>query len=94
MVPDVSKISGIEDFETKIEKARQIYLKSDKAFLVINRNTVEVRCDRLLSENLKFKYESVMDSRYFGKGGIEIVLAGQLSQQEIADLIRLSYNIT
>lgn len=94
MVPDVSKINGIEDFETKTEKARQIYLKSDKAFLVINRNTVEVRCDRLLSENLKSKYESVMDSRYFGKGGIEIVLAGQLSQQEIADLIRLSYDMT
>ncbi len=35
-----------------------------------------------------------MESRYFGRGGIEIVPAGQLTTEEIADLIRLSYNIT
>jgi hypothetical protein len=35
-----------------------------------------------------------MDSRYYGRGGIEVVLAGQLNQQEIEDLIRLSYNMT
>ena len=94
MVPDISKISGISGFIVKSEKARRIYLKSDKAFLIINKNTVEVRCDPLLSENLKSKYETVMDSRYFGKGGIEIVLANQLSPEELQDLIRLSYNLT
>ena len=35
-----------------------------------------------------------MESRYFGQGGIEIVLAGQLSEPEIEDLIRLSYNLS
>ena len=94
MVPDVSKISGISEFTVKPEKSRQIYLKSDKAFLIVNENTIEVRCDPLLSENLKSKYETVMDSRYFGRGGIEIVLANQLSPEELQDLIRLSYNLT
>ena len=46
-------------------------------------------------EVLKEKYESVMESRYFGRGGIEIVLAGQqLTDDEINDLIRLSYDLT
>ena len=94
MVPDVSKISGISEFTVKPEKSRQIYLKSDKAFLIVNKNTIEVRCDPLLTENLKSKYETVMDSRYFGRGGIEIVLANQLSPEELQDLIRLSYNLT
>ena len=43
---------------------------------------------------LKNKYESVMESRYFGRGGLEIVMAGQLGPTEIADLVRLSYNLT
>ena len=94
MVPDISKISGIGDFTAKNDSSRTLYLKGTSVFLVINPNTIEIRCDQRLSENLKAKYESVMESRYFGRGGIEIVPAGQLSTEEIADLIRLSYNIT
>ncbi|MBO4812599.1 hypothetical protein IKE98_01435 [Candidatus Saccharibacteria bacterium] len=94
MVFDVSKISGIGPFEIKAEPDREIYFKDKAAFLVVHRNTIEVRCDIRLSDNLKEKYESVMESRYYGKGGIEIVLAGQLSPKEIEDLIRLSYNLT
>ena len=117
MVLDLSKISGIGDFTTKVEliekpvqhnqesakrnqnpakheKKRTIYYKGDKAFLIENAHTIEVRCDDKLSRHLRSKYESVMDSRYYGKGGIEIVLAGQLDPTEIADLIRLSYNMT
>ena len=94
MVLDVSKITGIGPYEVKHERDRDIYIKNQLAFLVMHRNTLEIRCDANLSENLKSKYESVMDSRYYGKGGIEIVLAGQLSPREIEDLIRLSYNIT
>ena len=94
MVLDVSKITGIGEFTVKQEKDRVLYFRGQLAFLVLHRNTIEVRCDQRLSENLKTKYESVMESRYYGKGGIEIVLAGQLSSSEIEDLIRLSYNIT
>lgn len=94
MVLDVSKITGIGEYTVKQEKDRELYFRGELAFLVLHRNTIEVRCDARLSENLKQKYESVMESRYYGKGGIEIVLAGQLTQTEIEDLIRLSYNLT
>ena len=94
MVLDVSKISGITTYKVQDEKDRELYLKDGRAFLVVRRNTVEVRCDRKLSDVLKEKYESVMESRYFGTGGIEIVLTGQLTQSELEDLIRLSYRLT
>ncbi|MBR3252595.1 MmcQ/YjbR family DNA-binding protein [Candidatus Saccharibacteria bacterium] len=99
MVFDISKISGIGEFTTKTEKVKEsertLYLKGDKAFLVENKNTIEVRTDEELRKVLVEKYESVMESRYFGRGGIEIVLAGrQFSDDEIDDLIRLSYNLS
>lgn len=94
MVFDISKVTGIGDFEEKQEKERTIYNKGDKAFLVVNKNTIELRTDDKLAKLLEEKYESVMQSRYFGRGGIEIVPAGQLDETEIYDLIRLSYNLT
>ena len=94
MVFDVSKISGVGEFTVQKEKDRELYLKNGRTFLVMHRNTIEVRCDQKLSELLKERYASVMESRYFGRGGVEIVLAGQLSENDLADLIRLSYNMT
>lgn len=94
MVLDISKITNLGPYTTQPEKTRELYLRDGRTFLVLHPNTIEVRTDPRLSENLKEKYESVMESRYFGRGGIEIVLAGQLSQQELEDLIRLSYNLT
>jgi predicted DNA-binding protein (MmcQ/YjbR family) len=95
MVFDLSKINGIDEYITKQDKNRTIFFKGDKAFLVENKNTIEVRCDEKLSQVLQEDYESVMESRYFGRGGIEIVLAGnQLSLDELCDLVRLSYNLS
>lgn len=96
MVFDISKVSGIGDFTEKVEKERMIFSapQNEKAFLVLNKNTIEVRCDNELCKVLQAKYESVMESRYFGRGGIEIVNSGQLSQDELCDLVRLSYNMT
>ena len=65
-----------------------------KAFLVVRPKTIEVRCDGKLSRLLREKYETVMESRYFGRGGVEIVPSGQLSEEELEDLVRLSYNMT
>lgn len=53
-----------------------------------------MRCDEKLGRVLRERYESVMESRYFGRGGIELVPSGQLTDEEIADLVRLSYNLT
>ena len=99
MVFDLSKISGIGDYSEKTDKERKLfYVKksddSEKPFLIVNKNTFEIRCDQKLSELLINKYESVMESRYFGKGGIEIVPTSQLEETETNDLIRLSYNLT
>lgn len=65
-----------------------------RAFLVERKNTLEVRTDAKLRDLLREKYESVMESRYFGRGGIEIVDSGQLSFDEICDLVRLSYRMS
>jgi len=65
-----------------------------RAFLVLRKNTLELRTDRKLLDLLREKYESVMESRYFGRGGIEIVNSGQLSDEEIRDLVRLSYDMS
>ena len=94
MVFDISKISGMGEYSVKQEKTRELYLKGEKVFLVVYPNTMEVRCDNKLSKLLQAKYESVMESRYFGRGGIEIVRAGQLADAELEDLVRLSYNLT
>ena len=94
MVFDVSEVTGIGGYTKKSEKERTLYLKNDKVFLVLNKNTLEVRTDGELKKLLTEKYESVMESRYFGRGGIEIVLADQLKTDELNDLVRLSYNLT
>ena len=94
MVLDVYKISGIGEFVEKPEKERTLYFKGEKVFFVVRPKTVEVRTDEKLRDLLMEKYESVMQSRYFGKGGIEIVLTGQLSMDEVEDLVRLSYNLS
>lgn len=94
MVFDLSEVTGIGNYQAKSEKERTLYLKDDKVFLVVNKNTLEVRTDGELRKLLTEKYESVMESRYFGRGGIEIVLAGQLKTDELNDLVRLSYNLS
>jgi len=53
-----------------------------------------VRCERQLSKTLQERYESAMGGRLLGRNGLEIVCSGQLSFDEICDLIRLSYNLS
>lgn len=98
----ISRISGIKNFTKTTEKldeysSRDIFYPEniEKPFLVVNKNTIELRTDNKLGKLLVDKYESVMQSRYFGRGGIEIVTsATQLKPTELEDLIRLSYNLT
>lgn len=105
MVFDIYEVGGIGEFITEDatlgegDDAEQVTVykvqaEEPKAFLVVRKNTLEVRTDDKLKNLLREKYESVMESRYFGKGGIEIVNSGQLSADEINDLVRLSYSLT
>ena len=87
-------LENLGPYEVKQEEDRKLYLKSGKAFLIENPHTIEIRTDQKLGKLLQEKYESVMESRYFGKAGIEIVPSGQLTGDEIDDLVRLSYNLT
>lgn len=84
-----------EKQETDSDHSRTLYYRDHHhVFLVVNHSTIELRTDEKLARHLIDKYESVMQSRYFGRGGLEIVPAGQLTHEEINDLIRLSYSLT
>ena len=86
---EIEKVSGIGEFKkerffdihvnTKNPNLEEyVYLTPNgKVFLVERKNTLEVRCDRNLSKILKEEFESVMTSRYFGVGGVEIVLSAK-----------------
>lgn len=92
---EIERISGIGEFTREKKGEDVLYsVPEGKAFLVVRPKTLEVRCDRKLGKVLMEQYETVMESRYFGRGGIEIVPSGQLEEAEIEDLIRLSYNLT
>ena len=97
---DLAKVSGIGEYAAQKRKVNDseedtLYLTpNEKVFLVVRPKTIEVRCDSKLGKVLREKYESVMESRYFGRGGIEIVPSGQLEEAELQDLVRLSYNLT
>ncbi len=100
-VEDSEQVSERQVDQTESSKSRNdsdvsrvIYKVEGRVFLVINKNTFEVRTDSKLKRLLVEKYESVMESRYFGRGGIEVVDSGQLKNDEVEDLIRLSYNLT
>lgn len=99
MLEKVKKMSGVGEFvvEDLMDKEKKIglkYLVGEKVFLVERKNTIEVRTDEKLRDLLVESYESVMESRYFGKGGVEVVLSGQIVEDEILDLVRLSYNLS
>ena len=102
MVFDISKVTGIGEYEVETRKEESkgssrfdVYKVKGHAFLIVNSHTIEVRTDEKLKKLLVEKNESVMESLYFGRGGIEIVMEGQqLRDDEIWDLVRLSYNMT
>lgn len=96
---EVAKVSGIGEWTEKERKDERetdkLYLTpNEKVFLVVRPKTIEVRCDKKLGQKLREDYETVMESRYFGRGGVEIVPSGQLEEAEIEDLVRLSYNMS
>ena len=97
MVFDLSEIKDLEftEQEQKDSHGGTCYqTPAEKIFLVVHKNTIEVRTDEKLRDVLCEKYESVMLSRHFGRGGIEIVQGAQLTDTEIVDLVRLSYRLS
>ena len=69
--------------------------RGEKIFLVIEGEGVplrmELRCDERLGRLLQERYESVMAGRILGRNGIEVICSGQLTVEELRDLVRHAY---
>lgn len=83
---------------TSVYKVGRQETDENKMFAIVANNTkplqLSLRCDPLLAETLRAKYETVvpghnLNKRYWNT----IILTGQLSDDEIRDLARLSYNL-
>lgn len=75
-----------------------VYKAGDKMFALVAEKSNPVRlslkCDPQLSKVLREKYESVMPGYHLNKKHWNtIVLSGQLSWEEVQDLIRHSYQL-
>lgn len=75
-----------------------VYKVGDKMFALVAEKSDPVRlslkCDPKLAETLRERYESVMPGYHLNKKHWNtIVLSGQLSWDEIKDLIRHSYQL-
>ena len=75
-----------------------VYKVSDKMFALVSEKKepvqISLKCDPVLAEHLREKYESVMPGYHLNKKHWNtIVLTGQLNWDEIKDLIRHSYDL-
>lgn len=75
-----------------------VYKVKDKMFALIQEKKepiqLSLKCDPLLAQTLREKYESVLPGYHLNKNHWNtIVLSGQLSMEEIKDLIRHSYEL-
>lgn len=75
-----------------------VYKVQDKMFALVAENSnpvrVSLKCDPQLAVHLREKYESVMPGYHLNKKHWNtVVLSGQLSWEEVQDLIRHSYNL-
>lgn len=75
-----------------------VYKVGDKMFALVAEKSTPVRlslkCDPLLARHLREKYESVLPGYHLNKKHWNtLVLSGQLSWEEVQDLIRHSYEL-
>ena len=73
-----------------------VYKVDDKMFALVTEKKdpvqISLKCDPLLAETLRQKYDTVMPGYHLNKKHWNtIVLTGQLSWDEIKDLIKHSY---
>ncbi len=55
---------------------------------------LSLKCDPLLAKTLRERYESVLEGYHLNKKHwITVILSGQLSWDEVQDLIKLSYRL-
>jgi predicted DNA-binding protein (MmcQ/YjbR family) len=97
----------VEEYLLSLPKARldypfgentAVYKAGDKMFALVRENKtpvqISLKCDPLLAETLRQKYDTVMPGYHLNKKHWNtIVLTGQLGWDEIKDLIRHSYDL-
>ncbi len=69
-----------------------------KLFAIIQDNSkplsISLKCDPLLAETLREKYETVLPGYHLSKKHWNTILCtGQVPEDELFDLVRLSYNL-
>lgn len=80
-------------------KDTAVYKTSDdKMFALIAEGSaplrISLKCDPILAQTLRERYESVMPGYHLNKKHwITVLMSGQLSWEEVQDLIRLSFNL-
>lgn len=79
-------------------KGVAVYKLGDKMFALIEEQSsplrVSLKCDPLLATTLRERYESVMPGYHLNKKHWNtLVLTGQLTWEEVQDLIRHSYEL-
>ena len=75
-----------------------VYKVNDKMFALVTEKKepvqISLKCDPQLAETLRQRYETVMPGYHLNKKHWNtIVLTGQLSWEEVKDLIRHSYHL-
>ena len=97
----------VEEFVLSMPNARldypfgegvAVYKTGDKMFALIEEKSdpvrISLKCDPKLSEVLRERYESVMPGYHLNKKHWNtIVLSGQLSWDEVQDLVKHSYDL-
>jgi predicted DNA-binding protein (MmcQ/YjbR family) len=71
---------------------------NDKMFALIQEKsdpvTLSLKCDPLLAQTLRERFETIMPGYHLNKKHWNtMLLTGQLTWEEVQDLIRLSYNL-
>lgn len=105
MVSESDVLSWVQDWVgaskgvCEYKKQKLLCLRrGEKIFLVIESEGVplrmELRCDERLGRLLQERYESVMAGRILGRNGIEVICSGQLTVEELRDLVRHAYEQT
>jgi predicted DNA-binding protein (MmcQ/YjbR family) len=75
-----------------------VYKAKDKMFALVAEKSdpirISLKCDPLLAETLREKYETVLPGYHLNKKHWNtIILTGQLPWDEVKDLINLSYRL-
>ena len=91
-------LEGVDERKLEGKDELRVFYRGENIMMILEKATeplrIEIRCDRKLGYTLQERYESVMQSRWLGKDGIEIICSGQLNDEDVFDLVRHAYEMS